>query len=99
MNTNLNLLQRDAAGVDEPSKASRIREALLGSSTPAASRCRRFRFVFMCRGYFFGLCAHALPHCAQLPVQFPPQQPPFFIVRRQTRHAITAHTATIASRI
>lgn len=29
MTTNLNLLQRDAAGVDEPSKASRIREALL----------------------------------------------------------------------
>ena len=29
MNTNLKLLQRDAAGVDEPSKASRIREALL----------------------------------------------------------------------
>lgn len=28
MNTNLNLLQRDAAGVDKPSKASRIREAL-----------------------------------------------------------------------
>lgn len=99
MNANLKLLQRDAAGVDEPSKASRIREALLGSSTPAASRCRSFRFAFMCRGYFFGLCAHALPHCAQLPVQFPPQQPPRFIVRRQTRHAITAHTATIASRI
>ena len=56
-------------------------------------------FSFMCRGYFFGLCAHALPHCAQLPVQFPPQQPPFFIVRHQTRHAITAHTATMASRI
>jgi len=29
MNTNLKLLQRDAAGVDKPSKASRIREALL----------------------------------------------------------------------
>ena len=29
MTTNLKLLQRDAAGVDEPSKASRIREALL----------------------------------------------------------------------
>ena len=29
MNANLKLLQRDAAGVDEPSKASRIREALL----------------------------------------------------------------------
>ena len=83
----------------EKSKASRIREALLGLSPPAASRRRSFRFVFMCRSYFFGLCAHALPHCVQLPVQFPPQQPPFFIVRRQTRHAITTHTATIASRI
>ena len=29
MNENMNLLRRDAAGVDEPSKASRIREALL----------------------------------------------------------------------
>ena len=29
MNTNLKLLQRDAAGVDKPSKASRIRKALL----------------------------------------------------------------------
>jgi len=29
MNTNLNLLRRDAAGGDKPSKASRIREALL----------------------------------------------------------------------
>ena len=29
MNTNLNLLRRDAAGFDKPSKASRIREALL----------------------------------------------------------------------
>ena len=29
MNENLNLLRRDAAGVDKPSKASRIREALL----------------------------------------------------------------------
>ena len=29
MNTNLNLRQRDAAGIDKPSKASRIREALL----------------------------------------------------------------------
>ena len=29
MNANLKLLQRDAAGVDEPSKDSRIREALL----------------------------------------------------------------------
>lgn len=60
---------------------------------------QELQVCFLCRGYFFGLCAHALPHCAQLPVQFPPQQPPFFIVRRQTRHAITAHTATIASRI
>ena len=57
-----------------------------------------FAFFTAC-AYFFGLCVHALPHCAQLPVQFPPQQPPFFIVRRQTRHAITAHTATMASRI
>jgi hypothetical protein len=29
MNANLKLLQRDAAGGDKPSKASRIREALL----------------------------------------------------------------------
>ena len=29
MNESMNLLRRDAAGVDEPSKASRIREALL----------------------------------------------------------------------
>ena len=29
MNANLKLLRRDAAGVDKPSKASRIREALL----------------------------------------------------------------------
>ena len=29
MNENMNLLRRDAAGVDKPSKASRIREALL----------------------------------------------------------------------
>ena len=29
MNENTNLLRRDAAGVDKPSKASRIREALL----------------------------------------------------------------------
>ena len=43
-----------------------------------------FAFFTAC-AYFFGLCVHALPHCAQLPVQLPPQQPPFFIVRRQTR--------------
>lgn len=29
MNTNLKLLRRDAAGGDKPSKASRVREALL----------------------------------------------------------------------
>ncbi len=48
--------------------------------------------------YFSFLQSQFLPHCAQLPVQPLPQQPPFFMARRQTRHAMTAHTATMASR-
>lgn len=68
------------------SAATRIEKARLPNSGSLA-------FI-----YFSFLQSQFLPHCAQLPVQPLPQQPPFFMARRQTRHAITAHTATMASR-
>ena len=51
-----------------------------------------------CFIYFSFLQSQFLPHCAQLSVQPLPQQPPFFMARCQARHAMTAHTATMASR-